>query len=146
MEIIFPIFGPSGRLAHHLFENPQFGHSPGFHFVGSTPDPRNPVGSKSVAEPIESSELSVFVKTRISILAKASPPRLGKAPSETWKLSIRPNICCPATLKRTQCSGRQHQSVQFDWQAQWIREIDNDPPLGVVKFPYKLQHMDTSRA
>ena len=55
-------------------------------------------------------------------------------------------IACPATLKRTQCSGRQHQSVQFDWQAQWIRDIDNDPPLEVLKSPYKLQHMDTSRA
>ena len=55
-------------------------------------------------------------------------------------------IACPATLKRTQCSGRQHQSVQFDWQAQWIRNMPNDPPLGVLQFPCKLQHMDTRRS
>ena len=35
--------------------------------------------------------------------------------------------------------------MQFDWQAQWIRDIDNDPPLEVLKSPYKLQHMETSR-
>ena len=54
-------------------------------------------------------------------------------------------IACPATLKRTQCFGHQHQSVQFDWQAQRIRDMHNDPPLRVVKFPYKLQHMETRR-
>ena len=53
---------------------------------------------------------------------------------------------CPTTLKRTQCSGRQHQSAQIHWQAQWNRNIHNDPPLGVLQFPCKLQHMDTSRA
>ena len=45
-------------------------------------------------------------------------------------------ISWPATLKRTQCFGRQHQSVQFDWQAQWIRNMRNDPPLGVLQLAY----------
>ena len=35
------------------------------------------------------------------------------------------SISCPATLKRTQCSGRQQQCVQIHRPAQWIRNIRN---------------------
>ena len=68
---------------------------------------------------------------------EVAPKNQGPA---TWKQF------CPATFKRTQCSGRQHQSVQFDWQAQWIWNMHYEPPLEVFQFCYKLQHLGTSRA
>ena len=71
-------FGPPGELLTSPFKNLQFLHSPGLHFVGSTEDPGNPVGSRSVAEPMESLQLQVFGKTRISIFAKNPLPKLMK--------------------------------------------------------------------
>ena len=136
------VFGPPDPP----FENPSNSQWAGFDFVGSTPDPRNPFGSRSVAEPIDSLQLQVLDKTQISIFAKASPPKSRKTSSETWKMNLGSNIPCPTTPKRTQCSGRQHQSAQIHWQTKWNRNIRTCPPLGVLSSPYKLQHMDTSRA
>ena len=69
---------------------------------------------------------------------KHPPPKSQKTSSETWKLSIWPNISGPTTLKRTQCSGRQHQSVLIYLQAQWNRNMRNCPPLGVFSSPPQI--------
>ena len=136
------VFGPPDPP----FENPSNSQWAGFHFVGSTTDLRKPFSSRSVAEPIESLQLQVLDKTQISIFAEASPPKSRKTSSETWKMNIGPNISRPTTLKRTQCSGRQHQSAPIHWPTRRNRNMRNCPPLGVLSSPYKLQHMDTSRA
>ena len=91
------------------FENPSNSQWAGFHFVGSTPDPRNPFGSRSVAEPIDSLQLQVLDKTQISIFAEASPPesttsscfasenRLPRAQCGFGDLETEIMVCAPGT-------------------------------------------------